>query len=172
MSLLLTPTIDSLHHTLANEVEDYRQLLSLTQREQVALQRGSLTDLVATTEAKTSLLQRLADWEKIRQHIVIKLAEKLKLPVTPSLSHLITCCDETVAEKLNTLRQEFISLAVQLRLLNQGNQLLLQTELVRVNATVNYLLSGTSMGVGYSTSGISAHLAPPPSAGNIFNWQV
>lgn len=172
MPLLPTPIIDTLHHTLTNEVEDYRQLLSLTQREQVALQRGSLTDLIATTEAKTSLLQRLADWEKTRQQIVIKLAEKLKLPLIPSLSDLIAFCDETAAEKLAALRQEFINLTEQVYLLNQGNQLLLQTELVRVNATVNYLLSGTSAGVGYTTNGISAHLTPPSSAGNVFNWQV
>lgn len=172
MSLLPTSAIDNLHHTLANEVEDYRQLLSLTQREQVALQHGSLTDLVATTEAKTSLLQRLADWEKMRQQIVIKLAEKMKLPVTPSLSDLITFCDETAAEKLNALRQEFVILTEQLRLLNQRNQLMLQTELVRVNTTVNYLFSGTSMGSGYSTNGISTHLTPPSSAGTVFNWKA
>ncbi|NJN92588.1 MAG: flagellar protein FlgN [Anaerolineales bacterium] len=172
MTLLTTPIVDTLHHNLVNEVEDYRQLLSLTQCEQIALQSGNLTDLTATTEAKISLLQRLADWEKKRQQIMAKLAEKLKLPAPPSLSELIAFCDETVAEKLATLRQEFINLTEQVYLLNQGNQLLLQTELVRVNATVNYLLSGTSAGVGYTTNGISAHLTPPSSAGNVFNWQV
>lgn len=172
MTLLTTPIIDTLHNTLVNEVEDYRQLLSLTQCEQIALQNGNLTDLTATTEAKISLLQRLADWEKTRQQIMAKLAEKLKLPTTPSLSELIVFCDETVAEKLATLRHEFINLTEQVYLLNQGNQLLLQTELVRVNATVNYLLSGTSASVGYTTSGISAHLTPSTSAGNVFNWQV
>lgn len=170
---LLTPSIvDTLHHTLVGEVEDYQQLLSVTQREQVALQTGSLIDLKATTEAKSSLLQRLADWENTRQQIMAKLAEKLKLPVIFSLSDLIAFCDENTAEKLTALRQDFASLAEQLHLLNQGNQLLLQTELVRVNVTVNYLLSGASMGVGYTTNGVSAHLATPPSAGNVFNWQV
>jgi flagellar biosynthesis/type III secretory pathway chaperone len=161
-----------LQETLSSEVEDYRQLLLLTQREQVALQKGNLVDLMATIPDKASLLQRLAEGEKSRQKTVVTLAEKLKLPADASLADLITFCDEAAGQNLSALRHEFMGLAEQLSHLNQGNQLLLQSELARVNATVNYFLSHMIAGAGYTVSGMTTPSSLSQVTGNVLNWQI
>lgn len=167
MPALSLSNLESLHQTLLGEIEDYRQLVMLTQQERVALQSNNLNDLICTVQQKESLLSRLAKWEKTRQQIVTHLAAMLKLPSNVSLIDLLAFCDESIAQKLSALRQELLSLSGQIRRLTQGNQLLLQAEAVRVDATINYLLSDVATGSyhGNSTSRL-------PVAGHVFNWRV
>lgn len=172
MSVLPVSGFESLHQTLTIEIEDYRQLAMLTQQERAALQSGNLDDLVCAVQKKEGLLIRLDKWAKTRQQLINHLAVMLRLPVTTSLVDLLAFCDEGIAQKLSVLRQEFLALAEQIRGLSQGNQLLLQVELLRVDATVNYLLSNVTMGSYHSPkdAGNSAHRLPV--AGNMLNWQV
>lgn len=170
MSSLLSPLLDALYQTLTGEVEDYRQLIHLTQREQTALQNGSLADLLATVEGKENLLNRLAQWEQARQRIMASLAQRLQLPAA-SLLDLLAYCDGSIGQKLAALRQEFAGLVEQLRSLNQSNQLLLQTELVRVNATLNFVLAIAAFDGPYSTRGTSQNTSLP-AAGHVLNWQI
>jgi len=162
--------LDALYHTLISEVEDYRHLITLTESEQAALQKGNLTDLMATVQGKENLLSRLAQWEQARQRITATLAERLQLPAA-SLSDLLSHCDQAIGQKLSALRQEFVGLVEQLRSLNQSNQLLLQTELVRVNATLNYVLGPVASDSPYSVRGASRNTRLPV-AGNVLNWRI
>ena len=170
MSSLLSSLFESLHQTLANEIKDYRQLITLTQLEHVALQDGNLSDLLATTQNKENLLIKLAQWEQIRTRIMANLAEQLRMP-SPSLTDLITCCNETVGQTLSALHQEFVTLVEQLRTLNQNNHLLLQTEMVRVNAILNFVFSTIAPGGQYSVNG-SSQTTQQSLAGKVLNWQI
>jgi len=172
MSTLPIPMLEELKHILSGEIEDYRQLLFLTQHERAALQSGSLIELMATTQDKTHLLQQLTESSRSRQQIGTKLAETAKLPSEASLADLLPFCDETIGQTLNSLRQEFITLAQQLHSLNQENRLLLQTELARINATVNYLLPDISLSAGYSVQGAAAPSSPAPAAGNVLDCHI
>lgn len=159
--------VEALHQTLSNEVEDYRQLVNLTQHEHVALQNGSLTDLITTVQSKESMLSRLVQREENRQQLMTILLERLQLPASASLADLITCCDEIIAQKLATLRQEFINLVEQLNALNHDNQVLLQSELARVNATFNFAMAMLTPDKQYTINGLSS-----PVVGNIVNRQI
>jgi flagellar biosynthesis/type III secretory pathway chaperone len=170
MSSLTSSLLEALYQTLSNEVDGYRQLVTLTQSERVVLQTGNLSELMAKIQGKESLLSRLAQWEQARRRIMTSLAERLALPVA-SLSDLLVYCDETIGPKLSTLRQELITLVEQLRSLDQNNQLLLQAELVRVNVTLKFLLSDLAPDGQYVANGAS--LAPRlPVTGNVRNWQI
>lgn len=172
MSVLPPSSLESLQQTLTHEIEDYRQLAALTHQERVALQSGNLDDLIATVGAKESLLTRLSTWERNRQQLIAHLAAILKKPASITLSELLTFCDDNIAQKLSALRQEFIALVEQIRGLSQGNQLLLQAELVRVDVTVNYLLAAITPG-GYQPVHMAGNPAPKlPVAGNMLNWRV
>lgn len=165
MPLPISPLLDALHQTLVSEVKDYRQLVTLTESEQIALQNGNLIDLMATTQGKESLLNRLAQWEQARQRITASLAERLQLPAA-SLAELLAHCDQAIGQRLLALRQEFVSLVEQLRALNHSNHLLLQSELVRVNATLNFVLTT------FASDGPYGQNSRPPIAGNVLNWQI
>ncbi|MFN8457149.1 MAG: flagellar protein FlgN [Anaerolineae bacterium] len=167
MSVLSASTLESLYQTLTSEIEDYRQLVVLTHQERAALQSGNLDDLIGTVQKKETLLTRLNKWEKARQQLMAHLAALLKLSTTISLADVLAFCDEGIAPKLSALRQEFLALSEQVRSLTQGNQLLLQAELVRVDATVNYLLSDVTPGNYHANS--TPRL---PVAGNVLNWRV
>lgn len=161
---------EALLQTLVSEVEDIRRLVSLTQSERTALQNGNLADLMAAIQGKESLLNRLAQWEQARSRILNGLADRLQLPAA-SLSDLLAHCDDVIGQKFSLLRQEFVGLAEQLRSLNQGNQLLMQTELVRVNATLNFVLAALASDGPYSGGG-SSQTPRLPTAGNVLNWQI
>lgn len=170
MSSQNSSLLEALLQTLVNEVEDFRRLVSLTQSERAALQNGNLADLMAAIQGKESLLNRLAQWEQARSRILSSLADRLQLPAA-SLSDLLAHCDQIIGQKLSLLRQEFVGLAEQLRLLNQGNQLLMQTELVRVNATLNFVLATLASDGAYSGGG-SSQTPRLPATGNVLNWQI
>ncbi len=172
MSTLPASNLESLHQTLTGEIEDYRQLAMLTQQERVALQGGNLDDLICAIQKKEGLLTRLSQWEKARQQVMAHIAALLKLPATISMADLLAFCDEGIAQKLSVLRQEFLTLSEQIRGLSQGNQLLLQTELVRVDATINYLLSDVATGSYHSPKGAGNSASRLPVAGHMLNWQA
>jgi flagellar biosynthesis/type III secretory pathway chaperone len=172
MSALPASSLESLHQTLIGEIEDYRQLAVLTQQEQVALQDGNLDDLICTVQKKEGLLTRMGKWEKTRQQVIAHLAAILKLPANVSLADLLVFCDEGIAQKLAALRQEFLALSEQIRRLSQGNQLILQSELVRVDATINYLLSDVTAGSYCAPKGGVNSISKLPVAGHLLNWQA
>ncbi|MEW5960292.1 MAG: flagellar export chaperone FlgN, partial [Chloroflexota bacterium] len=133
--------VEELYKVLSNEADTYRQLVAATQRERLSLQEENLIELSMAAREKEVLMKGLVTWEKTRQHIVATLSEELKLPIGASLLDIILQLDDALAQKLSSLRQEFIKLVEQLLTLNHGNRLLLQTGLARIDATFEYLAS-------------------------------
>jgi flagellar biosynthesis/type III secretory pathway chaperone len=190
MSLPETSTLEDLYDVLRDEAESYRRLVLLTQRERSALHAGKLTDMETAIREKEAILASVAQQERRRELIVAHLAKERRLPAGVSLLELISDLAETVPslnlstshlsgtsgkensmlQKLKSLYQEFASLAEQLLMLNQGNRSVIQAELVRVNATFEYLSQiFKSSNERYTCRG-KDHLQP--NAGSVLNWQI
>jgi flagellar biosynthesis/type III secretory pathway chaperone len=164
--------MEELHKVLSNEAETYRQLVDLTQREREALQKESLVDLTEVTHNKEVLMGNLVKLEQLRGQVVTALAKDLNLPAGASLLDLINHLDETIAQKLSTLRQEFINLVEQLLTLNHGNQLLLQSGLAHIEATFDYLASVVTPADGNYTARGGTQPQQQTTTGNMLNWQA
>jgi flagellar biosynthesis/type III secretory pathway chaperone len=170
MALVHLPSAEDLYHALDGEVEACRELVALTQRERLALQADNLDDLAAATQHKEALARSLARWEQVRERIVRRLLEELRLPAGASLSEIIAQTDGAIAHKLVTLRQELAGLMEQLLTLNHGNRLLIQAELARVEATFEYLARVAAPPDGHYTA--NGNRRSPAAAGQALNWQV
>lgn len=164
--------VEQLHAVLANEADGYRQLVAFTRQEQVALKQANLTDLAVVVQSKEKLLATLQTWEKTREQLVARLVQELGLPSAASLTDLIGKLDQAIAQKLTALRNEFVLLMEQLLQLNQSNRMMLQTGLVRVDATFDYLASlAAPPPVNYSANG-NSRPSTSMGAGNVLNWEV
>lgn len=170
----ITPQIEveTLQNTLIDEAEGYRQLVALTQREREALVHNRLDELNAVVKEKLALATSLKQWEKMREQITANLARLLGLPANVSLADLAAAFEESIAQKLLALRDEFIGLVEQLVKLNYTNRQLLQTELVRIDATFDYIASTSSgtHGQYYTAVGNQSDYRQP--GGNLLNWRA
>lgn len=159
--------VEDLHITLAKEAEDYRLLVAATQRERTALVENSMDALNATVQEKETLTARLAQWAEKREQLTAFLAGCLGLPATVTLTDLVSHFEETIARQLLALRDEFITLVEQLIILNHGNQLLLQSELVRIETTFDYITTSVTKPVAnYTVNG--SQIRPTSQAGSNF----
>jgi flagellar biosynthesis/type III secretory pathway chaperone len=165
--------IEELQNILVAESEAYQQLITLTQAERSALQKEDLDNLTSVTQEKQELLEKVSAWEQVRATIMAHLANEFGLPPDVSLLDLITHMDESVADTLSDIRNEFIQLVEQLLTLNHGNQLMLQTGLVRIESTFDYLSTiAAPRNSSYSANGNSATPTRQQASGNMLNWQA
>jgi len=102
---------------------------------------------------------------------MVHLAKEFNLPSDISLLDLITHLDDAVAKKLSDIRNEFIQLVEQLLTMNHGNQLMLQSGLVRVESTFDYLSTLATPCDGSYTANGSSH-THQNVGGNMLNRQV
>lgn len=166
-----TQKIEELQNILEAEARAYRQLIHLTQTERTALQAENLDELSAVTEQKQKLMEKVSAWEQVRTKVVAHLAREFNLSPDTSLLDLITHLDDTMAQRLSDIRTEFIQLVEQLLTLNHGNQLMLQTGLVRVESTFDYLsVLATPRDNNYTATGNATTASQ--RAGNMLNWQA
>ena len=163
-------SLEDLHDALVKEAECYRQLVALTEQEHQALRAGDLARLQATVHDKGRVLQSLSQGEHLRETIVAQLGERLNLPPAASLSDIIAQADETATRGLAALRLELRTLLERLLVLNHGSHLLLQSELERVNATFDYLMSSVASSERQYTA--SGDDRSQPARGNVLNWQI
>jgi flagellar biosynthesis/type III secretory pathway chaperone len=165
-------TAEQLHHLLSKEVDGYRELVTLTQREHTALKEQNLSELTTVVQGKERILLRLKQWDQAREGLMTQLTAEFQLPLTATFSDLMACLDSAIASNLIELRDEFAGLVEQLIKLNHGNQLMLQAGLVRVEATFNYLASLATPTNGNYTAGGPKTLPSQATTGNVLNWEV
>jgi len=164
--------VERLQDTLEAEAAEYRRLVSLTESERTAILSNDVDALHATVEAKETLTVHLARWAQKREYLTTNLAKEFGLPENAALTDLLAYFEETLAQKLTALREEFISLVERLITLNHGNQMLLRSELVRVESTFDYIKHTTIRPDGHYSARGAATVRPQRSTDSIFNWQI
>lgn len=161
--------ISLLEQTLLEEAAEYRALVSLTEQEQKALMSNDLEGLEQTIQAKETLLAKLATWANRRESLTATLAAMFGLAANATLTDILAHIEAASAQKMIALREEFIELVERLISLNYTNKMILQTELVRVDSTFQYIRATFSE----PANGYTAHGSNKNSAGkNILNWQI
>lgn len=158
-----------LEQTLLEEAAEYRTLVSLAEREQQALMSNDLQGLEQTIKAKETLLAKVATWASKRESLTATLAAMFGLASSATLTDILVHIEAASAQKMIALRAEFIELVERLISLNYTNKMILQTELVRVDSTFQYITATFSE----PTNGYNARGSNKNSAGkNILNWQI
>ena len=168
--------VETLQETLSGEAEGYRRLVEMTEREREALVHNRLDDLNKVVSEKLTLATHLKEWEKRREEVTAGLARHFGLPANVSLAELAVCFEEAAAQKILALRDEFVGVVERLAKLNYINQQLLQAELVRIDATFNFIASASasasaqSNGQYYTAVGNQSDYHQP--GGNLLNWRA
>ena len=164
--------VEQLQAVLTSEADGYRQLIALTRQEQIALKQENLVELTDVVQRKEKLLATLQRWEHTREQLVSRLAQEFHLPSPATLTDLIGKIDQSIAGKLAALRDEFALLMEQLLYLSQGNRMMLQAGIVRVDATFDYLASLAAPSTGHYTAGGGEPQTSLLSTGSMLNWEI
>ena len=163
-------TIIELGQVLSNEAAEYRQLVVLVAREQAALKSNDLDELNDAVRQKQALIPGINRWTSRREQLTAALAARFNLPTNATLTDILAHFEGAIAQKIIQLREEFIELMEQLITLNHANKMILQTELVRVNSTYDYIAAMLAEPKdGYAASGTTQS---GQNRGNILNWEV
>jgi flagellar biosynthesis/type III secretory pathway chaperone len=152
---------------LDNQADAFRQLVSVTQREQETLKRGDLDNLKSITLEKQALATRLDELERIRERLVARLSRELNLSEGAYSSEILAGLDEDIDEHFSALQSEFARLGEQLLSLNHGNQILIEARLAQIDATLDYLARNAAAPDGYYTIKGENHTLP--AVGNVLN---
>lgn len=174
-----TRGVEELQQVLAAEAELIRHLVALTEQERAALQMDNLVDLAAITREKEAVLHRLAEREGVREQIVGRLVELLKLSPDVSLPELLFHLDQLTGfparlkAEVADLHQAVVTSMEQLLTLGYGNRSILETGLARVNATFDYLAAVIAPPeAGAYTAKGQNQAKPEAAAGHMLNWQI
>lgn len=137
--MLSESALTHLQQVLNGELELYRQLLRLSQREGFALLDDNLPMLMDIIRSKEHLLKHGKEWEGRREQALQDMQADYNFELPLTLSNLIAQLPPVQAEPLQALYEEFLETTAEIRRLNEQNRLRLEAELTRIHATFNYL---------------------------------
>ena len=155
---------------LSNEVEACREMVSLTLRERSTLQAGDVSALTAVLRDKETVLEALNAWHNARERIRMGLVRDKSAPTDSTLSQLAVHFDGESRRALEPKQKELTELVRQVMALNQGNRMLIEADLARVQATFDFIARTAEPDDGtYTTVNGSRS---KPLTGNVFNWEA
>jgi flagellar biosynthesis/type III secretory pathway chaperone len=147
--------LTELSDLLGKELDIYRSLLSLLQRERSILVECSLGDLVQTNKEKENLVLKVRILEQSRQAILQELADRMGLsPDGLTLSALEDQLREPFVSQFRTLRSSLSSVLESIREVNEGNRTFLQHSVDFVKGSLALIRYLTASSPRYMPSGV------------------
>lgn len=135
---------EALHQIEADMVNQFRvvqALRALVQEEREDLVQRNAARLTDSVEKKESLLDELGRLEERRRQHTIKAAELCGLKDEDgSLNNLLAVLKDPMVERINHLREGFMTIQAELREINQGNYALAMLNLERLEALQGFLV--------------------------------
>jgi flagellar biosynthesis/type III secretory pathway chaperone len=170
MSEISPSTLEELSNELTKETETYRQLVAMTQREQVALLESDVTELSTIIIQKGEIVANLMQQEQLRASLVSSLLGDEVEPSGDSMAMLLKVVEKSHSAELKEQVQSFMILVKQLLGLNHGNKLLLESHLGHIESTFRFIIRASRPPENsYGAKGI---LLSPASAGNVLNRSI
>ena len=146
--------LSDLSDLLGKELDLYRSLLSLLQKERRTVVDCSIEDLIQINKRKENLVLKMRILEQSRQSLLEELAEAIGIPTEAlTLSVLEERLEEPMATKLNILRSKLSAILQSIREANEENRVFLQHSVDFVKGSLDLIRHLTLTSPTYMASG-------------------
>ena len=150
----MNPLFMDLAVVLRQEIEHYRRLLALVQRERSRIVKGELRGLNEVIAKKETLAKDLVDLESTRTSLVARLAGELGEAVEDlTLARVAKLAPGRAGETLQTLLGEFRTVVGRLVAANDVNRTLLDRSLEFVHGSLSLFRTVPCAGPTYGKGG-------------------
>jgi hypothetical protein len=145
---------DSLINLLQREIEVYRDILDSVVEEKKILLQPSLDKIYESNARKETLMLKAKLLEEVRSGIVRKIAVALGKPEQDiKLSGLALATDENRGRLIQESRRVLSPILKEIQERNEGNKLLLDSSLVFVKSSIQFINDLVSPCLGYMETG-------------------
>jgi flagellar biosynthesis/type III secretory pathway chaperone len=146
--------LTDLSDILGRELDIYRSLLSLLQKERRIIVDCSIEGLIRNNKEKENLVLKIRILEQSREAVLEKLANRMGLSLDGlTLSMLEKRLKEPVAAQLRTLRSSLSAILQSIREVNEENQAYLQHSMDLVKGSLSLIRYLTVSTPKYIASG-------------------
>ena len=147
--------LTDLSDVLGRELDTYRSLLSLLQKEREIVIDFSTEDLIQTNKEKESLVLKIRILEESRVALLEKLAARMGVSAEAlTLSVLEERAKEPFATQLKTHRSNLLAILQSIREVNEGNRLFLQHSADFIKGSLALIRHLTASSPKYMATGI------------------
>ncbi len=146
--------LSDLSDLLGEELDLYRSLLSLLQKERRTVVDCSIEDLIQINKKKENLVLKMRILEQSRQALLEKIAEAIGIPPEAlTLSVLEERLEEPLANQLSTLRSKLRAILQSIREANEENRVFLQHSVDFVKGSLDLIRHLTLTSPTYMPTG-------------------
>ena len=131
---------DSLLYVLRNEIEVYRELHNLFLNEKTLLVKSSINELYENSSKKETCVLKAKMLEEVRINLVNKISKFLDIDENDiNFSILLSYGDDTQRRELKECQSSLRSLLTEIKELNKKNKLLLDSSLIYVQRSIDFI---------------------------------
>ena len=131
---------DSLLYVLRNEVEVYRELHSLFLNERAFLVKSSIDELYENSSKKETCVLKAKMLEEVRTNLVNKISKFLDVDENDiNFSILLSYGDDAQRRELRDCQSSLHFLLTEIKELNKKNKLLLDSSLIYVQRSIDFI---------------------------------
>ncbi len=146
--------LNALKAVLQLETVEYKQMLALAADKKEALFNNNVADLDVVVAHEITVLKRIKQLETEREALIEKAAVLSHRPKsTMRLTDIIELVSSDMREEFKRIRDELNDVIMQLKLSNQANKGLIETQLQYASFCVNLLAGHVSALGTYSNAG-------------------
>jgi flagellar biosynthesis/type III secretory pathway chaperone len=140
---------------MERERDLYARLLEYAEEKKEVLVKNDFDGINRVLTLETETMERIADANKLTNEVLERIAQKNKLAARPDLSAVIALVDdENEKEELRATQNAFQSLVAALKMKNDTNQKLLETQLKYNEFFLNMLTQQEGVGDLYGNDGL------------------
>ncbi|MBU5676655.1 flagellar protein FlgN [Alkaliphilus sp. MSJ-5] len=145
-------SIDQLKDTLIKETDLYTQVLKLAEEKTKVIVAGDIKVLEDITKKEQQYIMNMGTFEKIRRSILTNIAEELNVEAITTVSELILFVEEDAGNKIDQLRNNLLETIADLKVVNEGNEKLINQSLQYINFNLEVLTHSPEDGNRYSSN--------------------
>ncbi|MFV1951195.1 MAG: flagellar protein FlgN [Nitrospinota bacterium] len=136
----IKPLLDDLQTILLDEIDLYRELLSILQKEKEVMIEVSADKIMKCIKEKETLGLKLRMLEDYRISVVKKLSDKLNIPEEDiKLSRLSEIADEPYSSQFKRYSSDIRSLAMSIDEVNRYNKEFIERSLTSIRSSLSML---------------------------------
>ncbi|WP_069650370.1 flagellar protein FlgN [Caloranaerobacter ferrireducens] len=136
--------IKDLKEILLQELNLYKHMLELSIDKTEIITSGQVRELDKMTQKEQALILKAGKLEDIREDILSKIQEKLKLKKIQSISKLADYLSEEQKKEIEDIKQQLIDVLNSLKERNTLNSTLIKDSLEYINLNVSLLTNALS----------------------------
>ncbi|WP_427338121.1 flagellar protein FlgN [Caloranaerobacter sp. DY30410] len=139
--------VNDLKEILIEELNLYKHMLELSINKTEIITSGQVRELDKITQKEQALILKAGRLEDIRENIISKIQNELKLNEIKNISRLVDYLSEEQKKEIEDIKQQLIDVLNRLKERNSLNSTLIKDSLEYINLNVNLLTNALSSNI-------------------------